>query len=153
MSRKSVQARASAAVVIPGRPIAPPDDLDAVERQHWLAITAALPASWIAPEQVPLLRELVRCVRVNGEFAEVQRKLFELAKGWPADDERWRRIEAITRARAAESAQIVALSRALRLSKQSRHDREQAGRDTKRTSATPKPWEHWGDELGDSTKQ
>ena len=135
--RKS-HAELAALAIIPGTRPPPPPELEPEEQATWRAITGRLPQSWFSGENMPLLKELCRHIHYSDALAA---DIVALRQASPVDVEE---LRAALRAHALQSERIGNLSTKLRLTKQSRLDRETAEIEARKTPAGVKPWEGWG---------
>jgi hypothetical protein len=135
--RKS-HAELAALAIIPGTRPEPPLELEPEEQATWRTITSRLPQSWFTAENMPLLKELCRHVGYADALAA---DIVQLRQAPTVDVEE---LRAALRAHALQSERIGNLSTKLRLTKQSRLDRESAGIEARKSAAGVKPWEGWG---------
>jgi uncharacterized damage-inducible protein DinB len=99
------------------------------ERRIWSAITARLPADWITAEAQPMLKELVRHIRIADELwvdlAQARAAIDELRKAPEPDAESLaeatQEYRAVLRAHGYQSEQIGNLATKLRLTPQARY--------------------------------
>jgi hypothetical protein len=134
--RKS-HAELAALAIIPGTRPPPPPDLAAEEQVHWRAITSRLPQSWFTGENLPMLKLLCRHIHYADLLAA---DITALRQAPPVDV---RALQSALRAHALQSERIAILSTKLRLTLQSRLDRETAGIEARKSAAGVKPWENW----------
>jgi hypothetical protein len=145
--------------IIPGsskRP-PPPAQLDTRERRIWSAITARLPADWVTAESEPMLKELVRHIRIADDLwvdlAHARAAIDELRKmpEPPAESlvEATREYRAVLRAHGYQTERIGNLSTKLRLTPQARYAPSTAKREAGKVSPYPEPWNDWGNDRPD----
>jgi hypothetical protein len=141
--------------LIPGteRRPSPPAQLDTRERRIWSAITARLPADWITAEAQPMLKELVRHIRIADDLwvdlAQARAAIDELRKAPEPDAESvaeaTREYRAVLRAHGYQTERIGNLATKLRLTPQARYAPSTASREAAKTIDGLAPWDDWGE--------
>jgi hypothetical protein len=113
----------------PGRitRVMPPRKLTALERRHWVAVVDGLPAGFFGPEHAQQLAAYVN----HAALAEVLGAW--LLKAQP-DDPKWAQVNA---AQVAHSKAALAFARSLRITNNSRADRDAAATAARRGSTGP----------------
>ena len=125
--------------VLPGDRPLPPESLSPLERAVWQTVVARMPPAWFTAETWPVL---VAYCRVVIQSDEIGRELARFQGGFPRSAARWKKYSALTRIQTALQAQIGNFAGKLRLTLQSRYDRQKAADDEQRSSSPyPKPWE------------
>jgi hypothetical protein len=119
--------------IIPGAPVAPPDELEADERAVWTAITGRLPENYFTAEAVPMLVQLCRHVCYARELAA---QIAARRKAGGNDD-----LSALMRDHGFQSNCIASLSTKLRLTPQARQSARRADQLARKVGAAPPPWE------------
>jgi hypothetical protein len=141
--------------IIPGneqRPL-PPAQLDTRERRIWSAITARLPANWITAEAQPMLKELVRHIRIADDLwvdlAQARAAIDKIQKQPQPDPEELaaatQEYRALLRAHGYQTERIGNLSTKLRLTPQARYAPSTAKREAAKVLEGPDPWSDWGE--------
>ena len=142
--------------IVPGSErLPPPDELRAVERKIWAAITARMPADWFTADTSPLLKQFCRHIALADglmvEIGALEQEL-ETLRGSPEPDRKRtfevkEEMHVLMRLHGFESDRIANIGTKLRLTNQSRYRAEVAKdqHDTRAASGAPgpKPWENW----------
>jgi uncharacterized damage-inducible protein DinB len=141
--------------IIPGneRRPSPPAQLDTRERRIWSAITARLPANWITAEAQPMLKELVRHIRIADDLwvdlAQARAAIDKIQKQPQPDPEELaaatQEYRALLRAHGYQTERIGNLSTKLRLTPQARYAPSTAKREAAKVLEGPDPWSDWGE--------
>jgi hypothetical protein len=142
--------------IIPGneRRPSPPAQLDTRERRIWSTITARLPADWVTAESEPMLKELVRHIRIADDLwvdlAHARAAIDELRKmpepSAEALAEATQEYRAVLRAHGYQTERIGNLSTKLRLTPQARYAPSTAKREAAKVIEGPEPWLDWGND-------
>lgn len=157
--RWSADDQRAASPIVPGTPpvpLEPPPELDEIERVIWRGIVAKLPPDRIEPDSAPLLKEMVRHIRiadeVMGELASVRARLAAVraesgpvAKRTKAEASLMREYNSLVNAHGYQSERIGNLGTKLRMTNQTKllvgskavREREPEG---------PEPWTDWTNE-------
>jgi hypothetical protein len=128
--------------IIPGARQPAPADLTPSQRKIWREYTASLDRDWFN-DVTPLLTELVCHVdfarMLAGAIEQVRAKLAELPLGSKEERAMSKQLASLLRSHGKQSSAIASLSRALRLTPQSRQSARRADQIRNRTG--PRPWE------------
>jgi hypothetical protein len=124
--------------VLPGDRPDPPAELSKDEAAEWCAIVQQMPPQWFGRETWPVLVELCGLIttsrRVARELAQVSRRSLK-------EDANFSKFKMLSRMKLQHAEAIGNLSTKLRLTHQSRYERDTAANARRQTSQRPKPWE------------
>jgi hypothetical protein len=141
---------ARAGPIIPGQRPEPPADLEEDQAREWRSITARLPADWFTSENQPLLRELCRHICYARELAiriaALRDRILKDGGDLLGKSEEWRALREILQLHRMQSRSIADLATKLRLTQQSRIERQTAEDEQHKiaTAGGPAPWDDWG---------
>ena len=138
--------------VVPGTkvpPPKPPPELNDIERDIWASIVAKLPSNWFTGECQPLLKELVRHIRIadrlTRDLAKVEEALDKLTRESPEFEALTRDYHALLRAHGYQSERVGNLATKLRISPQAKILAVSAERKARDMPKGIDPWLDWGE--------
>lgn len=132
--------------LVPGQKLPPPPDLTPEETAEWWKIVDPLPPGWITAEHDGLMRDLCRHTVIARKLGEVVNRMLTDLAGTPPEDQRWSVVSGIMDQHRGASRLVIALSRSLRITKQSQYRPQVAAAKAKKgTATTTRPWEDWGE--------
>lgn len=146
MRQRGQASRASFEVIQPtglmpsGHRPAPSPELSAAATQEWHAVVERMPADYFPRETQGLLATFCS---IKVQLDEVNKALAKFGPGLPSGEKRWKRYRELTRMRGACATQLASIATKLRLTPQSRYDREVAQRSVRKRDEQPdvRPWE------------
>jgi phage terminase small subunit len=131
--RKSAASLSVAVTNIPGQRPEPPEKLSEVQKSEWRAVVARMPADWFTRENQALLVEHCRHV----ERSDV----LEAAIQEAVADGRLRDVADLINLAKQLTSTLATLATKMRLSQQTRADRDKAATAVKNIGAGRRPWE------------
>jgi hypothetical protein len=140
-SQAALELVAEAHGVLPtgDKPQPPPHATDR-EVAEWWAVIDRLGPAWFPRETHGLLAAFcsVKC-----QLDDVNQGLAKFSHGLPSGEKRWKRYQELTRMRGALSTQLASLATKMRLTPQSRNDRDRATSESRRRQEQTdgKPWD------------
>lgn len=123
---------------LPGKRYEPPDELTPEQKFLWRDIIATKPVEWWSPDSLPLLANYCRHITTSNYLAAQINQPFDLS-----DHDTRKAYELLLKMRNAETAAIIRLATAMRLTQQSRYDSSKANTSHSNSGAAPpedKPW-------------
>jgi hypothetical protein len=128
-----------ALVIDAGRrtPPPPPPDLSPSQARVWTDTVSSLPSNWIERASFPVLAALCRHIDRSRVLEET---IASFDPAWLVDEDGLARYNKLAAMAEREAKQIVACSRALRLTPASRTHPVTAHRRAENHSDMPKPW-------------
>ena len=135
--------------MLPGHKLPPPSDLTDEERAEWHKIVDPLPPGWITAEHDAMMRDLCRHTVIARRLGEIVTRMLAEMANLPPEDARWGTVTMMMAEHRSASRLVIALSRSLRITKQSQYrPGPAAAKAGKSTARITRPWEDWGDKVG-----